>query len=242
MTRTKMRINKYLSLCGLGSRRKTEEIIKKGLIYINGIPMTDLSYQVDINNDTVVYRGQVLLPVEAYHYLILNKPKGYVTTTKDERNRPTVLHLIPEHYRQEGTFPVGRLDKDTEGLLLFTNDGDLAYKLTHPRFKVPKTYQVMLDRPLRDDHKIAIEQGIELYGSPTLPATINPVNDEWTIVTITITEGKKRQVRMMFSMLGYEVTGLLRIRYGPIILGNLPKGKYRILSKQEIEKLKSAVN
>ncbi|MEJ5361647.1 MAG: pseudouridine synthase [Spirochaetota bacterium] len=242
MTRTKIRINKYLSLCGLGSRRKTEEIIKKGQIIVNGIPTTDLSYQVDINNDTVMYRGQVLLPVQTYHYLILNKPKGYVTTTKDERNRPTVLQLIPEQFRDEGTFPVGRLDKDTEGLLLFTNDGDLAYKLTHPRFKVPKTYQVTLDRPLRDDHKMALEQGIELYGSQTLPATIVPINDEWTIVTITITEGKKRQVRMMFSMLGYEVTSLIRIQYGPITLGNLPTGKYRVLSKQEIEKLKSTVN
>lgn len=242
MTRTNIRINKYLSLCGLGSRRKTEEIIKKGHIYVNGMPMTNLSYQVNIDNDTVMYKGQVLLPVETYHYLLLNKPKGYVTTTKDERNRPTVLHLIPEDYRREGTFPVGRLDKDTEGLLLFTNDGELAYKLTHPRFKVPKTYQVMLDRPLRDDHKITIEHGIELYGSQTLPATINFVNDEWTIVTITVTEGKKRQVRMMFSILGYEVTGLIRIQYGPIRLGNLPTGKYRILSKQEIEKLKSAVN
>jgi len=242
MTRTKIRINKYLSLCGLGSRRKTEEIIKKGQIYVNGLPMTDLSYQVDINNDIVMYRGQVLLPVQAYHYLILNKPKGYLTTTKDERNRPTVLQLIPQQYREQGTFPVGRLDKDTEGLLLFTNDGDLAYKLTHPRFKVPKTYQVTLDRPLRDDHKMAIEHGIELYGTQTLPATIVPINDEWTIVTITITEGKKRQVRMMFSMLGYEVISLIRIKYGPITLGNLPVGKYRVLSKQEIEKLKSAVN
>ncbi|HOM11567.1 MAG TPA: hypothetical protein PLV81_15605, partial [Spirochaetota bacterium] len=124
----------------------------------------------------------------------------------------------------------------------FTNDGDLAYKLTHPRFKVPKTYQVTLDRPLRDDHKMAIEHGIELYGTQTLPATIVPINDEWTIVTITITEGKKRQVRMMFSMLGYEVISLIRIKYGPITLGNLPVGKYRVLSKQEIEKLKSAVN
>jgi pseudouridine synthase len=226
----------------LGSRRKTEEIIRKGHIYINGIITTDLSYQVDINNDTVMYRGQVLLPVQSYHYLMLNKPRGYVTTTKDERNRPNVLQLIPQQFREEGTFPVGRLDKDTEGLLLFTNDGDLAYKLTHPRFKVPKTYQVTLDRPLRDDHKMAIEHGIELYGSQTLPAKIVPVNDEWTIVTITITEGKKRQVRMMFSMLGYEVTSLIRIQYGPITLGNLPTGKYRVLSKQEIEKLKSTVN
>lgn len=242
MTKPKIRINKYLSLCGLGSRRKTEEIIKKGLIYVNGLPMTDLSFQVDTNNDIVMYRGKVLVPVEGYHYLVLNKPKGYVTTTKDERNRPTVLQLIPEHFREEGTFPVGRLDKDTEGLLLFTNDGDLAYKLTHPRFKVPKTYQVTLDRPLRDDHKEALEAGIELYGARTLPAKITPINDEWTIVNITITEGKKRQVRMMFSTLGYEVTGLIRIQYGPIALGNLPIGKYRVLSKHEIEKLKSAIN
>ncbi|MCX8123688.1 MAG: rRNA pseudouridine synthase [Spirochaetes bacterium] len=242
MIAQKIRINKYCSLCGLGSRRKTEEIIKKGLIYINGHPMTDLSYQVDVANDIVMYKGRVITPVQQYHYLVLNKPKGYVTTTKDERNRPTVLQLIPEHYKAEGTFPVGRLDKDTQGLLLFTNDGELAYKLTHPRFKVPKTYQATLDRPLRDDHKIALEHGIELYGTYTLPATIIPVNDEWTIVTITITEGKKRQVRMMFAMLGYEVLDLIRIQYGPITLGNLPKGKYRVLSKQEIQKLKSAIN
>jgi pseudouridine synthase len=181
----------------------------------------------------------VLTPVQNFHYLILNKPKGFITSTNDERNRPTVFDLIPQRFKELGIFPVGRLDKDTEGLLIFTNDGDLAYRLTHPRFKIPKIYEVILDKPLRDDHKHTIEHGIELYGSITLPASIKPLNDEWTAVAITITEGKKRQVRLMFTMVGYEIVSLTRIQYGPIALGNLQKGKYRILTRQEVEQLKS---
>jgi len=234
-----MRINKFLSLCGLGSRRKTEDLITGGLITVNGTVMRDLSYQVDSAADIVMYKKQVLTPVQSFHYLIVNKPKGFITSANDERSRSTVFDLIPQRLKELGIFPVGRLDKDTEGLLLFTNDGDLAYRLTHPRFKIPKTYEVLLDKPLRDDHKYSIEHGIELYGSITLPAIIKPLNDEWTAVTITITEGKKRQVRLMFTMFGYEIVSLTRIQYGPIALGNLPEGKYRILTRQEIEQLKS---
>jgi len=237
-----MRINKFLSLCGLGSRRKTEDLITGGLITVNGTVMCDLSYQVDSDSDIVMYKKQVLTPVQNFHYLILNKPKGFITSTNDERNRPTVFDLIPQRFKELGIFPVGRLDKDTEGLLIFTNDGDLAYRLTHPRFKIPKIYEVILDKPLRDDHKHTIEHGIELYGSITLPASIKPLNDEWTAVAITITEGKKRQVRLMFTMVGYEIVSLTRIQYGPIALGNLPEGKYRILTRQEIEQLKSLPN
>ncbi len=239
MIQQRMRINKFLSLCGLGSRRKTEDLITGGLITVNGTVMCDLSYQVDSDSDIVMYKKQVLTPVQNFHYLILNKPKGFITSTNDERNRPTVFDLIPQRFKELGIFPVGRLDKDTEGLLIFTNDGDLAYRLTHPRFKIPKIYEVILDKPLRDDHKHTIEHGIELYGSITLPASIKPLNDEWTAVAITITEGKKRQVRLMFTMVGYEIVSLTRIQYGPIALGNLQKGKYRILTRQEVEQLKS---
>ena len=239
MIQQRMRINKFLSLCGLGSRRKTEDLITGGLITVNGTVMCDLSYQVDSDSDIVMYKKQVLTPVQNFHYLILNKPKGFITSTNDERNRPTVFDLIPQRFKELGIFPVGRLDKDTEGLLIFTNDGDLAYRLTHPRFKIPKIYEVILDKPLRDDHKHTIEHGIELYGSITLPASIKPLNDEWTAVAITITEGKKRQVRLMFTMFGYEIVSLTRIQYGPIALGNLQKGKYRILTRQEVEQLKS---
>ncbi len=239
MIQQRIRINKFLSLCGLGSRRKTEDLITGGLITVNGTVMRDLSYQVDSAADIVMYKKQVLTPVQSFHYLIVNKPKGFITSANDERSRSTVFDLIPQRLKELGIFPVGRLDKDTEGLLLFTNDGDLAYRLTHPRFKIPKTYEVLLDKPLRDDHKYSIEHGIELYGSITLPAIIKPLNDEWTAVTITITEGKKRQVRLMFTMFGYEIVSLTRIQYGPIALGNLPEGKYRILTRQDIEQLKS---
>lgn len=239
MIQQRMRINKFLSLCGLGSRRKTEDLITGGLITVNGTVMCDLSYQVDSDSDIVMYKKQVLTPVQNFQYLILNKPKGFITSANDERSRPTVFDLIPQRFKELGIFPVGRLDKDTEGLLIFTNDGDLAYRLTHPRFKIPKIYEVILDKPLRDDHKHTIEHGIELYGSITLPASIKPLNDEWTAVAITITEGKKRQVRLMFTMVGYEIVSLTRIQYGPIALGNLQKGKYRILTRQEVEQLKS---
>jgi len=232
------RLNKYLVLCGLGSRRSVENFILNGDIRVNGKTVKDLSTRIHPDNDTVTFKGQILKPLEKYEYLMLNKPRGYITSRSDEMNRPIVMNLLPERYEQEGVVPVGRLDRDTEGLLILTNDGQLTYRLTHPRFKVEKTYLVTLDSPLLDEHKRRIEKGINLYGKKTEPAVINYTQNAKNMFSMTITEGRKRHIRLSFKIFGYKVISLKRIHYGPLSLGRLPSGSYRTLKPAEVKRLK----
>jgi len=238
MTKELLRLNKYLVLCGLGSRRNVEQFILNGEIRINGKTVKDLSTRIDPETDHVTWKGKELRPIEKYVYLLLNKPRGYITSRSDERKRPIVMDLVPERYEAEGVVPVGRLDKDTEGLLLLTNDGQLTYHLTHPRFRVEKTYLVTLDSNLADEHKHRVEHGINLYGKKTAPAVINFTENSRHMFFITITEGKKRQVRLSFKIFGYRVIALKRVQYGPLSLGRLPSGSYRSLKPAEVRKLK----
>lgn len=238
----KIRINKYLSSCGLGSRRKVEEFILDSKIKINGKTVHSLSELVDTDNDIVEYNNRIISAISAKYYLILNKPKGYITTVNDERGRPTVMDLIPGEFKNVKVNPVGRLDMDSEGLLLLTNDGDAAYKLTHPRFQITKEYIVELDVPLKQEDRIKIEKGIILYGMKTNPAKIVILDRKKKTVKITLTEGKKRHIRITFSKLSYKVRSLKRISYGPIRLANLKAGSCRKLNKIEIEKLKELFN
>ena len=237
------RINKYLSLCGLGSRRKVEELILGGKILINEKKTTDLSTKIDTKTDVVKYNNKVLNPINKYTYLILNKPVGYVTSMDDEKNRPIVMDLIPEKYRKEGIFPVGRLDKDSEGLLLLTNDGDLANKLNRPEYKIPKEYILELDKPLETKEKKIIEKGLFIHQLmlKTRPAKVEVLNDTNHLVKVTLKEGKKRQLRFTFQNMGFKVKKLIRISYGPLNLTGLNKGSHRTLKGKEISYLKSLV-
>lgn len=239
MKKEKMRVNKYLALCGLGARRKVEQYITGRRVTINGVIVTDLSYQVDPDTDIVVVDRKKVTPIGRYYYLMLNKPKGYITTLDDIENRPVVMDLLPQKYRETGVFPVGRLDRDTEGLLLLTNDGELSYRLTHPKFGVPKEYVVELDRPLEFKDKIKIEKGIRLYGTRTNPAVILPLSKNGTVVKITITEGKKRQVRLTFQYSGYKVKKLKRTAFGPVKLTGVNSGDFRTLKEKEVKSLKA---
>ncbi len=232
------RLNKFLVLCGLGSRRRVEDFILNGDIRVNGKIVKDLSTRIQPENDTVIFKGKILKTVEKYEYLMLNKPRGYITSRSDEKNRPIVMNLLPERYETEGVVPVGRLDRDTEGLLILTNDGQLTYRLTHPRFKVEKTYLVTLDSPLLEEHKRRVEKGINLYGKKTEPAIINYTQNAKNVFSMIITEGRKRHIRLSFKIFGYKVISLKRIRYGPLSLGRLPSGSYRTLKSSEVKRLK----
>jgi len=237
-----LRINKYLSLCGLGARRKVEDFILNKKIKLNGEVVHSLSQTVDIENDIVEYDNVILTFIDKRYFIILNKPKGYVTTVNDEHKRPIVMDLIPEKFKRAMVVPVGRLDSDSEGLLLMTNDGDIAYKLTHPKFGIEKAYIVELDNPLQEPDKKRIEKGIFLYGEKTNPAKIDFLDSFKKMIKITITEGKKRHIRLTFKKFSYKVKKLKRVSFGPIQIGNLYSGSYRMLRKDEIRKLLKAVD
>ena len=235
-----MRINKYLSGCGLGSRRKVEELILDGRVRVNGKVIGDLSCTVDPDNDIVeCNRSRIVL--KRYYYLILNKPRGYITSMKDEHGRAIVMDLIHEKYITAGVVPVGRLDKDSEGLLLLTNDGDTAYKLTHPRFDIEKQYVVIIDEPLDDKARRSIVKGVYLYGEKTKPAELYPLDREGLQWRMHIREGKKRHIRMTFQKFGFKVKRLKRVTFGPISLAGLNSGEFRLLKESEIKTLKKSV-
>ncbi|MFH0977284.1 MAG: pseudouridine synthase [Spirochaetota bacterium] len=238
---TKIRINKYLSLCGLGSRRKVEEYILKNKVKINGIPVHSLSSLIDTENDKVEVNSIVLNSFSKKYVIILNKPKGYITSLEDEHKRPIVMDLIPERFKKAMVSPVGRLDKDSEGLLLLTNHGDLAYRLTHPKFGIKKEYIVELNKSLGEEDRLKIEKGVYLYGERTNPSKIEPIDYEKKVIKVIISEGKKRHIRLTFGKFSYKVKKLKRIAFGPIKLRNLYSGSYRLLKEDEIKKLHKAV-
>lgn len=233
-----IRINKYLSACGLGSRRKVESFITKRQVFINGSPVTDLSTLVDPENDTVKCAGQIVKPVSKHVYLMLNKPKGFITTASDPEGRPTVMNLLPQRFKAMGIFPVGRLDKDTEGLLLLTNDGELANRLIHPRYESKKEYIVSLDKPLEEKDKQRIELGVKLREFHAKPCEIVPASKENDVIKMTIHEGKKRQIRIIFKKFQYKIKKLKRISMGPVLLTGVNSGSFRELRPKELKELK----
>ncbi len=236
----KVRLNKYLASCGLGSRRKVEEYILSGKIKINNKTSKKLALFIDPEIDLVEYNNKRIKPAVNFHYIILNKPKGYITTLSDELGRPTVMDLIPEKFRKEGIFPVGRLDMDTEGLLLLTNDGTLANRLSHPRYSIDKKYLVEINRPLEEGDLKKITKGIFLpqIGSRTGKAGIEIINDPGTKILITLREGKKRQIRYTFIKLGYKIKYLKRIGYASLSVRGIKRGSFRLLKENEIKILK----
>ena len=232
-----MRINKYLAEHGIASRRRADDIIESGRVFING-NLASLGSNVE-DGDEVVVDGQTISAEEKKElYYIMNKPKGVVCTVADDRGRKTVMDLLPEGIGR--IFPVGRLDYATEGLLILTNDGDLAFRLTHPKNEISKTYMVRIEGTLTEKDLNPIRSGVELDGALTkkCKAHIVETNKNYTKVHITITEGKNRQVRRMFESIGKNVEFLKRVSIGQLKLSGLDRGKIRPLSNEEILYLK----
>ena len=232
-----IRLNKYLADCGICSRREADDLIKAGCVMVNDEVITTMGYKVK-TTDKVVYGGQTLNR-EKLRYLLLNKPKGYITTSDDPYERDTVMELVKDACH-ERIFPVGRLDKQTTGLLLFTNDGDLAKKLTHPSSEVPKLYHVILDKPLTKNDMLRISEGIELDDGPIAADSIayDQDDDSKKSVGIELHSGRNRIVRRIFEHLGYEVTKLDRVMFAGLDKYRLPRGEWRFLTDLEVMNLK----
>jgi pseudouridine synthase len=235
------RLQKYLARAGVAARRPAEELIRAGRVTVNGQVADRLGVTVDPDRDVVAVDGRVVRPPAERQYLVLHKPPGYVTTVRDPEGRPTVMELLPRGRR---LYPVGRLDADSEGLLLVTDDGDLAYRLLHPRFGVEKEYHVLVDRAPSADELERLRSGVELEEGRTAPAQVAVVatgpNGAW--LRVTVHEGRKRQVRRMCQAVGLRVRRLVRTRFGPIMLGRLPVGRYRLLRPEEVRQLRGEVS
>jgi len=230
---------KLLVEAGLGSRRQLADAIRQGRVQVNREIIEDFSYPVNAETDTVtVDRKLISLRCEPMVYLMLNKPAGVLSTTKDDRGRRTVIDILPGKYRKLRLYPVGRLDKGSTGLLLLTNDGELTYQLTHPKFEHEREYLVFIKGKLQPSEKEKMERGLQLDDGMTHLAIIREVEEHPPFnYSITIHEGRKRQVRRMFEELGHCVLALKRIRIGSLNLGNLEEGETRELTIQEVETL-----
>lgn len=230
-----IRLNRYLAQCGIASRRHADELIVKGAVKINGRAVRELGTLVNYADDVEV-EGRVVRPPRQPTYLLVNKPAGVVTTMRDPERRPTVAELLPHGTRG---VPVGRLDYDTSGVLLITDDGELANRLLHPRFGVEKTYRAAVAGRLSQAEVAKLQRGMSLDGVRTAPAKVRVVSSarERSIVEITIHEGRNRQVRRMFEALGHPVVALTRTRFGPLRLGALAGGAVRSLTPRELAAL-----
>ncbi len=228
-----IRLASFLAQCGVTSRRKAERLIQAGRVRVEGKLITAVGTNVPINSHDITVDGR-RLKLDNKVYYLLNKPRGYVCTVTDKHNHQTVLSLVP---RSPKVFPVGRLDKDSQGLLLLTNDGDLAYELTHPKFKVSKTYVVRIDRPFSEEMKKELLRGMRFpEGWARADSLENKGNG---YIEIVLHQGYKRQIRRMLDALGCNVLTLIRQSEGKLSLGNLPLGKYRVLKKEEINPVRN---
>lgn len=232
-----MRINKYLSGCGLDSRRKCEKLVTDGRVKVNGKTVTDLATDIK-DGDSVEVDGKYITLSERKVYIMLNKPKGCVCTASDDKGRKTVLDFVKI---KERIFPVGRLDYDTEGLLLLTNDGELANIITHPKNMVKKVYQVRVDGEVTDADLKKLRKGVEHNGIKYAPARVAVLekDEKYTKLEITVTEGKNHEIKNMVESLGKQVVFLKRTEIAGIRLGGLSRGEWRFLNSRETEHLKS---
>ncbi len=232
-----MRINKFLAENGIASRRSADKLIESGAVSINGKPCV---LGAEVNDGDVVYvNGSRVIANVKKEYYIMNKPKGYVCTVSDDKGRPTVMDLLPEGVGR--VFPVGRLDYDTEGLLLLTNDGEMTFRLTHPKNEVPKTYLIRIEGEISDKALGVLRGGVVIDGVKTQKSNVHVVEttNDYTKLHVTITEGRNRQVRKMFEAVGKEVVFLKRIKIGDLTLRGLDRGKVRKLSNEEIHYLQN---
>ena len=251
-----VRLQKYLAGCGVASRRASEKLISSGCVFVNGKRVLELGSKIEAGKDVVTVNGEVISPESRMVYIMLNKPKGYVSTAKEQFDRPAVLELLSDV--KERVVPVGRLDFDTSGLLLLTNDGDLVYKLTHPKHGVDKVYVAKIVGRIQNSEAERLKAGVIIDAekgeepeekisytavrSPykTAPAKVRIIkaDDSASLVQIALREGKNRQVRKMFDAVGHKVIALKRVAVGELRLEKLEPGKYRHLTNKEVEYLK----
>ena len=236
MKDNKVRLQKHLSECGIASRRKAEELIAAGKVKING-HIAEIGSKVDPKRDKVTVRGRAVVPVNEKVYIMLNKPRGFVTTMSDELGRKTVSDLVADAGAR--IFPVGRLDRDSEGLLIMTNDGDFANKLTHPSSHVNKTYRVTVKGAAEEEQLLKMKEGILLDGRKTLPCDcfVAERKPDRTVLIFVLNEGRNRQIRRMCEAVGLEVLRLKRTEIAGVKLGMLPQGKWRPLNEREMRRL-----
>jgi 23S rRNA pseudouridine2605 synthase len=231
-----VRLNRFLAMAGIGSRRKNDEIIRSGAVKINGRVVTELGTKVVLSKDRVSMNGTIVSIEEKNVYILLNKPKDVITTMNDERGRATVMNYVRTKYR---VFPVGRLDRNTTGVLLFTNDGEFANALIHPKFEIERVYRVTVDKTMQDDDLKKLKKGIHLEDGPAKAQTVEIVEgSKRKKILIVIREGRNREVRRMFEALDYDVRQLDRVAFAGLTTLGVPRGKCRMLSYPEIKDLK----
>lgn len=233
-----MRLQKYLALCGVASRRNAEKMIADGKVMVNGQTVREMGVQIDEEHDKVLVEGSEIHPEAEKHYIAYNKPIGEVTTVSDPEGRATVMDKFRDYPVR--LFPVGRLDYDSEGLLLLTNDGDLMNRLLHPSHEVTKTYLTRASNVVTPEEIRTLKNGVMIDGRLTSPAQVRLIRTEafCTVLLISIHEGRNRQVRKMLEAVGHQVVHLRRVGFGPVSLNDLPLGQWRSLTEEEIRKLK----
>ncbi len=234
-----VRLQRYISMSGAASRRHAEEMITEGRVSVNGEIVRTLGTKVEIGACRVLLDGNEIKPTVKKYYIMLNKPEGYICSVSDQFDRPTVTDIVKEEIPNVSLYPVGRLDYDTSGLLILTNDGDFTYKVTHPKHNVGKTYIAVLKGAVTISHLALLRKGIKVEDYYTSPAEVDLLDSYpgRSVVKITIHEGKNRQVRKMFDTLGYKVVSLHREAIGKVNLGNLPYGRWRHLTSVEVSLL-----
>jgi 23S rRNA pseudouridine2605 synthase len=231
-----VRLNRFLAMAGIGSRRKNDELIRSGAVKINGRVVTELGTKVVLSKDRVSMNGTIVSIEEKNVYILLNKPKDVITTMNDERGRETVMNYVRTKYR---VFPVGRLDRNTTGVLLFTNDGEFANALIHPKFEIERVYRVTVDKTMQDDDLKKLKKGIHLEDGLAKAQTVEIVEgSKRKKILIVIREGRNREVRRMFEALDYDVRQLDRVAFAGLTTLGVPRGKCRMLSYPEVKDLK----
>ena len=236
------RLQKFIARAGVASRREAERFITEGRVAVNGCIITKLWTKVDPVRDVIKFDGRLVRSSPKKLYVVLNKPVGYVSTLKDPQGRPVIMELLDRITVR--VYPVGRLDYDAEGLMLLTNDGELAHRLQHPRYGISRTYEVKIKDVPTDDALSPVRKGVKLEDGITLPAKVTflrrTMKNCW--LKMTLSEGRNRQVKRMFAAIGYPVMKLKRVKFGVIGLGNLKRGQYRHLTEDEVKHLYNLVS
>lgn len=230
-----MRLNKFLSTAGVASRRKCDELIKDGKIYVNGEVQSNLGIVIDEKKDVVEYLGERVYLPSSFIYLKMNKPKGYACTASDEKGRKTIFDLLED--KSVRLFNVGRLDYDTEGLIFLTNDGEFANSVIHPKFQIEKEYIVTVEGAMKESEFAVLRKGAVINGERMPSARVNPISFDGKVtkLSVVITEGQNHQVRRMFEAIGRDIKLLKRVRIGSVHLGNLYRGKTKPMTAEEVE-------